>query len=239
MLHLRDVALVIVDDCCPDLAAAAVERSCNRVRFHSVHVWTPQPAFKLFAELRNVPELYLKHFDGGDMRSVAKVLWERVPESVDAKHVLVQQWDSWVLSPQCWSSEFLRYDYIGCPWGWHGDGYEVGNGGFSMRSMKLIQRVAKDGLWFNWGEPEDVTVCRTHRKLLGDAYKYAPVPIAACFGFERSFYQGPGKHFGFHGVFNFPKVLSRAQLSWYRSKMQANSYLKNKLEVRQLEASLN
>ena len=62
---------------------------------------------------------------------------------VDTDFCLVFQDDGFILNPELWSADFLKYDYIGAPWplyiGWPTVGSQVGNGGFSLRSKRLLE----------------------------------------------------------------------------------------------------
>lgn len=115
----------------------------------------------------------------------------------DDSHLLLIQWDGFVIDCSAWTDEFLEYDYIGAPWS---DG-RVGNGGFSLRSRKLIYALrAKE---FVVDNSEDILICQTYRKQLEKKYKirFAPLHVAEKFSFEC----GPpaGKVLGFHGAFNW------------------------------------
>ena len=68
---------------------------------------------------------------------VAKTLVTHIHTS----HVLLVQWDGYVVNQSAWTDEFLQYDYIGANWGFHRDAYRVGNGGFSLRSKRLIEAI--------------------------------------------------------------------------------------------------
>ena len=110
------------------------------------------------------------------------------------------QWDGFVLDPDRWEDHFLDFDYIGAPWPQFHDGHDVGNGGFSLRSRKLLE-ACRDRR-FIAEHPEDVSIGRTNRELLENGYgiAFADRAIAARFAFERS---SPGTPaFGFHGIFN-------------------------------------
>ncbi len=58
---------------------------------------------------------------------------------IRAPHCLVVQWDGFVIKPTRWDPRFLDFDYIGAPWPQFHDGHEVGNGGFSLRSRRLLE----------------------------------------------------------------------------------------------------
>ena len=122
-------------------------------------------------------------------------------QHVDTTHVLLIQWDGFVVNPQAWSDDFLDYDYIGARWGWPSDAHTVGNGGFSLRSKRLLEAG---------GDPrivdmpiEDAALCRTYRPLLEAEHgiRFAPEPVADRFAFEATY--PTGTPFGFHGLFNF------------------------------------
>ena len=127
---------------------------------------------------------------------------------VDRPHVLVVQWDGFVIDASQWRSEFLQFDYIGAPWPQFDDGQTVGNGGFSLRSKRLLTLTSAPE--FRGRHPEDVAICRTHRRELEQqGIRFAPQSIAEQFSFERG---PPTKSFGFHGLFNFPVALSPGDL---------------------------
>ena len=124
---------------------------------------------------------------------------------VSREHVLVVQWDGFITTPAAWRDEFLDYDYIGAPWPQFAPPGNVGNGGFSLRSRKLLNALA-DGP-FAPRHPEDVAICRDWRPMLEADFgiRFAPANVARHFSFERSHPEGPV--FGFHGLFNLPDVV--------------------------------
>jgi hypothetical protein len=136
-------------------------------------------------------------------------------EHVQTPHCLIIQWDGFILDADAWDSEFLQYDYIGASWPQFTDGRDVGNGGFSLRSRKLLE-VCRDHR-FQLHHPEDVAICRTNRDLLEQSHgiRFANRPIADRFAFERTV--PSEKAFGFHGIFNMIRVLGVDQFwSTYR-----------------------
>ncbi|MCX6795145.1 MAG: DUF5672 family protein [Candidatus Falkowbacteria bacterium] len=137
---------------------------------------------------------------------------------VDTTHVLLVQYDGFVLAPEAWKDEFLEYDYIGAPWlvaDWSVEKFDfppelvgqfvVGNGGFSLRSKKLLSlsaELAQAGEILRQ-DPEDVALGVWYRGLLENrGIKFAPVTIAKEFSFEGENlenYAWDGQ-FGFHGL---------------------------------------
>jgi len=136
---------------------------------------------------------------------------------IDTSHVLIVQYDGFILNPGQWTDEFLKYDYIGAPWfvaNWSVRDFDfpkellgklvVGGGGFSLRSKKLLSLCAK---LYKENEiqrhhPEDVSICVYNRRLFEDnGIKFAPADLAKKFSFE---YKSDDSdkwdgQFGFHG----------------------------------------
>jgi ADP-heptose:LPS heptosyltransferase len=122
---------------------------------------------------------------------------------ITTTHVLLIQHDGYVLDASAWTDEFLNYDYIGAPWSYR-DGRNVGNGGFSMRSNRLMHRMAVDQFIQEIGiyAPEDEVICRLYRKYLeSQGIHFAPEDLAHRFSFEM--HPPKQKTFGFHAHF-FP-----------------------------------
>jgi Protein of unknown function (DUF5672) len=160
-----------------------------------------------------------------------RAIWYDVPRLVSTSHYLVIQWDSWIVDPAAWSDEFLEYDYIGAPW-WH-PVRNVGNGGFSLRSKRL-------GLYLSDNRaalppvttPEDDLLCRRLRPLLRGELLFAPDDVAYRFARERTGWERPAPSFGFHGLWNFPRVLTMPQLAERLALF--NDYVPSQVEYPQL-----
>jgi hypothetical protein len=123
---------------------------------------------------------------------------------ISSAHCLVVQWDGFVLDRAQWDNRFLEFDYIGAPWPQFED-WSVGNGGFSLRSRRLLE-ACRDPR-FRIVHPEDVAICRLNRELLEQEYniRFADRATAERFSFEREARREPT--FGFHGVFNMIQLL--------------------------------
>ena len=124
---------------------------------------------------------------------------------ISTSHALCVQWDGYVLDGGAWDPKFLDYDYIGAPWPHFGDGFNVGNGGFSLRSRRLLEACA--GLPLDRPLLEDVIICRRYRlPLEAQGIRFAPEEVARRFSYERTSAQGD--EFGFHGSFNLVRHIS-------------------------------
>ena len=134
---------------------------------------------------------------------------------IDTEFVLVVQHDGFIVNPNAWDEEFLRYDYIGAPW--HEDHlgpntdprYRIGNGGFSLRSKKLLDFLAHDSRFENLTKPEDVTIGQIHRGYLEEnGFSFPSIELARKFSnenyaWDQSF--GQHCHFVLHPCRNQPK----------------------------------
>jgi hypothetical protein len=137
------------------------------------------------------------------------IIFEHLPEIITDDHVLIFQWDGFCLNPNKWRDDFLDYDYIGAP-----NGDWVGNGGFSIRSKKLLQKIKKLNINIDltnpFDQPEDQIICAHKKSLLEtNGIRFAPRAIAAQFGFEFGVKKDV---LGFHGTFNFPHFFSEPDL---------------------------
>jgi len=123
-----------------------------------------------------------------------------LPKWVKLDYCLVAQWDGFILDLASWDPAFFEFDYIGAPWPQFDDGRDVGNGGFSLRSQRLLK--ACNGIVIGPREPEDVAICRSNRSRLEEEHgiRFADAAMASRFAFERD--RRVERSFGFHGVFN-------------------------------------
>jgi hypothetical protein len=139
---------------------------------------------------------------------------------VAGTHVLIIQWDSFILHPELWIDDFLQYDYIGASWPHHPD-TPVGNGGFSLRSVKLLEALESPAITKR--HPEDFCICVDNKTLLENEFgiRFAPAQVAEQFAVERTSWHPA---FGFHGFFNFGKALSPEELGAFL-ELLPDSYL--------------
>lgn len=132
----------------------------------------------------------------------SKFCMKELYKHVDTEFMLVFQWDGYVKNWKAWDFNFLNYDYIGATW-WYKDGMNVGNGGFSLRSRKLMEIVATDP-HITQLHPEDDVICRKYRRFLEVKHgiKFAPEEVAQRFSIEgyRQAKTNWTNEFGFHGA---------------------------------------
>ena len=139
----------------------------------------------------------------------SKFILRELANHITTDFALCIQWDGYVLNAQNWSDDFLGVDYVGAPWPHFDDGLVVDNGGFSLRSRRLLDACADDRIDEN--EIEDVAICRTARPWLESEYgiRFAEPELARRFSYERT--GARGDEFGFHGVFNMMDIMPRSE----------------------------
>lgn len=135
---------------------------------------------------------------------------------IDSTHVLIVQWDGYVINGQKWNKSFLNYDYIGAPFiprfkdesysrDKNGGFHAIGNGGFSMRSKRLLEAPTKYKLVDNFSFTnyhEDGFFSVYHRYFFeSKGFLWAPFSIANNFSIESPISIKDLKElpFGFHG----------------------------------------
>ncbi|MFD1106742.1 DUF5672 family protein [Sphingobium olei] len=137
-------------------------------------------------------------------RAYSEFVLTQLVDHVETSHCLVIQWDGHVLDATRWEPDFLAHDYIGASWPQYSDGHDVGNGGFSLRSRRLML-LCRDAA-FRRDHPEDVAIGRTNRQWLeGQGMQLAPRALADRFAAERA--GDVRASFGYHGVWLMPQAI--------------------------------
>lgn len=201
VLELPDVTLVCVDTRTPALAIAAMQHCLAQVRFADAVLLTDP------ARVAAAPAgIRLQAVTVDSVAAYSQLMLRGLLPQVASSHLLVVQWDGFVLDAAQWDPAFLRFDYIGAPWRGESARRAVGNGGFSLRSSKLLTALQDPAMTMS--HPEDLCICHENRERLerDHGVRIAPVDLAARFSCERTL---PGHAtFGFHGLFNMHRVLA-------------------------------
>lgn len=149
----------------------------------------------------------------GTIEKYSEFIIKELFRYVDTEFVLIIQYDGFILNPNSWEDDFLNYDYIGAPW-WYSNGMNVGNGGFSLRSKKLMQILAEDDK-IRIFHPEDHHICITYRVYLESlGIKFASESLSRKFSIEANYKEGFtwNGQFGFH---SYATDLSRWRMYSY------------------------
>lgn len=205
-LALPEVTLLCVDTRTPQLAVAAMRHCMAQIDFGAVLLLTAPQALATLPP--DIPAIAVQ-IDSVDAYS--RLLLTGLLPHIRTSHVLIVQWDGFVLDASQWSPAFLAHDYIGAPWHDMPPERSVGNGGFSLRSRRLLEALQQ--VRIDAPHPEDICICQHLRPELEARFglRFAPPDLARRFAFERLPPAGPS--FGFHGLFNMHHALPPAALS--------------------------
>ena len=208
MLDLADVTLLCADTANHALALRALDRSRAGIRFGRVVLLTDALPASVSAPtgIDVAPIAPLR-----SREDYSTLVLKGLREHVATSHVLVVQWDGYVVNPAAWDPTFADTDFIGARWFWFRDRMTIGNGGFSLRSRRLLEALRDPRIVLH--DAEDVTIGRTYRRLLEDEHgiRFATEAQADRFAYEAAY--PIGTPFGFHGLFNFARVVPADELS--------------------------
>jgi hypothetical protein len=216
MINLKNISLVIIDGKGDDLnAVKALKHSSKNINFGSVKYITAGEFKPKFCEIHKIPKM---SYEGYSAFCLTKLI-----NYVDTDYVLILNSDGFVVNPHLWTDEFLNYDYLGAPWNRSvlynnikdkniladpliesNFNYHIGNGGFSLRSKKLLKEVNDLYSEKYKGYAEDVIICIAMRKELENRKMVFPknYKIAAKFSCEIRYVDNEilssDNSFGFH-----------------------------------------
>lgn len=198
---LPEVTLVAVSSIALDATAEALSRSLDRANFGCALLLSdrlPSRPLDERIEWRKIPPLRSRS-------DYSAFMLHDLHKQIGTGHALCIQWDGYVLNGAAWEPEYLEFDYIGAVWPHFDDGHRVGNGGFSLRSRRLLEEVSQ--LHYDRTAAEDIVIARHWRtQLEAKGLRFAPEEVARRFAYERG--TPSGREFGFHGAFNLVKLRS-------------------------------
>lgn len=230
-IQLKNVTVVAVTSIDPTGAIKALENSMRGIDFHQAVLITNN-------KIANTnPKIIIKTCGANDLKSkdpkntndYSKFMAYNLYKYIDSDYALIVHNDAYVIRPEEWSNDFLKYDYVGAPWPKNthftksGKEVRVGNGGFSLRSKKLLKILRDLKLPFtDFGtgyHHEDGILCVYYRDELEKAgIQFAPIEVATKFSGEvycKDSYPTP---FGYH---NNPKFLPfRKKIVYWASQIK-------------------
>ena len=223
LLDLSTVTLLCVETRDPALAHFAIQKCTQQARFGKMVLITnlAKLSNRLDKQASNQAEdqkvtrlqgiEYIQAPLIKTTKDYSDLLLTGLRQYIAGTHALIIQWDSFILHPELWTDDYLQYDYIGAVWPHHPD-TPVGNGGFSLRSVKLLEALESPTITKR--HPEDFCICDDNKATLENQFgiQFAPAQVAEQFAVERTSWHPA---FGFHGFFNFGKALSPEELSTF------------------------
>ena len=209
-LKLSDVTLLAVTSNEMDEAQISMRISLHNIQFAKSRLLCSSLPKKKYPDIEYVPIEPLKSVD-----MYNQLIFQDLHKYFETSHCLIVQADSFVINSDLWKDEFLKYDYIGGPWPnkikvkpdliLNLEKNPVGNGGFSLRSHKLVETTAKinfKSLNFPM-KAEDVVICYyLYQEMINSGIRFAPPKLAAQFSMENIenlYGQNVNSVFGFHG----------------------------------------
>lgn len=194
MRELNNVTLVCIDTVNYGPALQAMYKSLEQIKPARTVFFTDIGMAPEGIEVINIKHLYSrKDYSKFVMKDLGKYKF-------DTSHILIMQWDGYVIDGSQWDEKFLNYDLIGAPWH-YGDGKNMGNGGLTLRSVKLHKILAEDDFILPM-RLEDDAIGRTYRDYLEQKYDiiFAPDEVGHRFSFEL--HRPRHETFGFHSFFH-------------------------------------
>jgi len=221
MLKLKDTTLVSVSSTKAHATIRSLKRTMALASFESVKLVTD-------VDVGSHDGIFTENCDRiNSYEEYQHFMIYSLYKHISTKFCLVIQADSSITHPELWSDEFFDYDYIGAPWPLPGtewmadhrfmnsDGevldsfsnkYRVGNGGFSLRSKKMLETplhvkipfhktFESDEYFFTTNEDWNMSVYNRHL-YEQNGNKFAPFSIASIFSKEHGCHDTFGRHRG-------------------------------------------
>ena len=205
-LELPNVTIVSVAGVKAEEALRAIKYSCKNINFAKAILITPAEIKDDFVEIIKCEPL--------DYEQYNHFIVYRLHQYINTEYALIVQDDGFVINFDKWDDSFLNYDYIGAPWPLPQDDFSfrdsngklqrVGNGGFTLRSKKLLRLASELGIewksYFGFYNEDGFYCC--HNRHIYEQYgcKFADIYTAARFSHETPIPETQGIiPFGFHG----------------------------------------
>lgn len=202
----KDITLFVIDNKNHELAKFAIQKTLQNLDCKEVITYSDRPILEGAKHIPLRKEISLYDYS----YIVLKQMWSHI----ETEHVLILHYDGMAINGQLWDDNWLKYDYIGAIWPWPINGRDMGNGGFSLRSRRLLDACKDVKIQLNGpADNEDTAICVDYRPYLESRYgiQYAPRDVAGKFSTEN-FYQEPS--FGFHGIWNAARFLNKAEIEY-------------------------
>jgi len=216
VIELNNITIVAVAGIRIPETIRAMKRSIKKIKFGAVKLFTHEDVYDNDIEVVKIEQLDYENYN----RFITFELFKHV----DTDFILIIQDDGFIVNPEQWDDEFLKYDYIGAIWPVPREGdnisyrdpfgklIRVGNGGFSLRSKKILELPTTLGLEWKayYGKFNEDGFFAVHNRhiLEENGCLYAPMEVAAKFSHEVHVPENNNiKPFGFHGKRNLNKYL--------------------------------
>lgn len=219
MKKLNNVTLVMQETMYHDLARRSLEYTLDRCEFAEVVTFSNQDI------LPGARRVHIEHFSS--LHDYCEFMLRSMLPHINTEFMLFQQWDAMVHDATAWQDRFLDYDYIGARWPFWPEGINVGNGGFSLRSRRLLEALQDPIIQMQphnrHAEHEDQLIGMEHRAYLANKYaiKYPHSELARQFSYEVGDYV---PSWGFHGPWNVMKFCDDDTVEFFIERMNYHGW---------------
>jgi hypothetical protein len=215
MIKLKNISLIAIGSTKIKQTHLAIKRCCRLAEFSSVYFLTDSNATHKDITYIKIPKINNKlEYQSFIVKDFPKYIIPLL--SSKESHILVINWDGFIVNPNAWKEYFLDFDYIGAPWIKEASpilaGY-CGNGGFCLKSKKFLTTQKSIEEFKNYtptiSNYEDVILSFTYRKKFERlGCKYAPIGVGFEFSTEHGNYY-KNKSFGFHSLKSNKQFISK------------------------------
>jgi len=218
MLNLNNITLVALTSVRLEQTIKALQHSSLKINFGDI---------KLLSDIKpdnlpdNITHEYVPKCNNIDEWNYHIIY--TLPKHIETDYIILIHDNGFIVNPEVWTDEFLKYDYIGAPWPLPEDNisYRDINGeiirqgnSVSLRSKKLLDIPNKLNLkWrpFHGFTNEDGFICVNYRhEYINEGCVFAPLETAVLFSKETEIPENKSvKTFAFHNYkgsnINYPK----------------------------------
>ncbi|WP_242031169.1 DUF5672 family protein [Anabaena sp. FACHB-1237] len=257
-INLQNTTLVTISSVDIELTLLSLVISNLNANFNRVLFFTSEEIDQSYLELFPQLEIVTIH-PIKSLVEYSRFIIKELNSFIETEFCLVTQGDGFIINPQLWSEEFLNYDYIGAPWRKQShlvnsqgqtvdildlNKNRVGNGGFSLRSKKLLEVCSQ--LDFDHIKTsslsEDLIICYYfYDWFTRKSIKFAPLEVAIKFSFEQPIEELENfsweNTFGFHGkphvIYVLNKLSQDLNLDFSSDNYQNSDFI-NELKLRDI-----
>lgn len=216
MIELKNTTLVAIDGRGDDInTIKALKYSSTNIKFENIKYINSGERKIKFGQTIKIDKLNWNDYN--------KFCLVNLINHIETEYVLLIQNDGFVLNANYWTDEYLKYDYLGAPWPMENlknnlprwkivedqfnknkKIYQIGNGGFTLRSKNLLSKTKQfyeDNLYTI---PEDILISIYLREKLEHCGLNfcSDIDFAAKFSCEANVVNGKwyssNNSFGFH-----------------------------------------
>lgn len=186
-LNLKNVTLVAVSSVKLPATIKALEYSMRHIEFGDVKLVTDADLIHDSIKIAKCNNIF-------SLDEYSRLMIYDLKNYIDTEFALTVQHDGFAVNANMWRDEFLEYDYIGAPWpddffyDDFGESIRVGNGGFSLRSKRLMNIFSEKNVEWKqyrgyWNEDGFISMHNLHF-LRDNGIKFPTAELAYKFSRE-------------------------------------------------------